>query len=167
MNAHFNAWNCPHCAASDFRFVGDGVFQCAYCDGKTDFRELSPEVYGNRRLGAELKAFFQEKIDELQRLKAENAACVREFSAKASQDKLGVFSVVCLLLSAFLFLGAFTSPILALFALPPMIAYFPIKRYRVKMRRLYQPLAAHYASEVVKCDEELNSYTRLLSKFAT
>ena len=167
MKINFNSWNCPYCAASNFLFVDKGVFQCTYCNGKTDFYELSPETYANRQLGAELKNFFQEKIDALQRLKAENAAYVREYTTKAHQDKLGWISVLCLIFSIGLFLNVFTMPILALFALPPLIAYILIKRYRVKMKEKYQPLASYYAANVVKYDDELSVYTRLLSKFAS
>ena len=165
LKIHFNHWNCPHCAASDFRFVKNGEFQCDYCNNSTNFYEVDKEVYLNKFLGKELKQFYKEKIDKLERNKAVHLAYVKQYSAKASQDKLGYLSFFCILLFIGLILNVFTYPVCALLSIPFLVAYILIKRYRKSKREQYQPLASYYASNVVKCDEELSAYTRLLSKF--
>jgi hypothetical protein len=163
LKVSYSKLKCPHCGSGDFNLLYDDVFLCEYCQEKFNFNieeiDFSEE---NEIFIQELKEQFANKVRALHDEIIKNRAYLNEYSKKANPRKLIAFSIA-LIIFAFLSIFSYVLVGLPLLAIGVALYVFAKKNEKNK-RQTYQPKANFYASKIVELSEQIDYYTRLLSK---
>lgn len=165
LKAECSNIHCPSCGAAKVVLTDGDVFRCEYCDTKFNFDldDIEPSTE-NKIMLEELKGLFSEKKALLEGEKQKYKNLLVYYSVKSSAKKSEILSVVCLLISVAFLFSVGISPFLALGAVPGIAVFIVILLYRKKVYKKYHPFAQYFASKVVKYEEQISVYTKLLSK---
>ena len=165
MKAACSGIRCPSCGSKAVRLTEGDRFACEYCgtDFNFDLDNIEPSAE-NKIFIEELKAVFRERKELLEEDKSKNKFFLQYYSEKSSAKKAGYVSAACFVLSAASLFCIGISPYFAIGAAAGLAAFAALCLYRKKVHGRYHPFAMHYAEKVVKTEEQINVYTRLLSK---
>ena len=163
MKISYSKLKCPHCGSSEFNLLNDDIFLCKYCDEKFNFDieeiDFSEE---NKVFIQDLKDEFTDKVRLLHEEIVKNRALLNEYSKKANPRKLNAFSIILIILAvlisfSYFFVGL---PLLAI----GVLIYIISKKDEKNKQQKYQPQANYYASKIVELMEQIDYYTKLLSR---
>lgn len=163
MKVNYSRLRCPYCGADDFSLSGADVFLCHYCNEKFNFNldeiEFTPK---NKVFVEDLKAQFYDKIKSLYKEMSLYREKLNYYNKLAYPKKLKIFSYVGLLISV-ICIGAVPLLFAPLSILFLGLTFFSYNRAKNKYNK-HHPAALHYASKIVDLENEVNFYTKLISK---
>lgn len=171
LNENYKELRCPHCGAKEFKIISDDVFLCEYCNRKFNFNlENILQDKENEVLIEELKEQFCEKITELNEKKLESKACLIYYKKKANPKKpIIIFGVIFALASFLLYSSLFmentiltiVSAVVSAVGLTLLVI---AKIHNKKMAKKYRPFVTYFAAEVAEYENEIDFYSKLVSK---
>ena len=163
MKISYSKLKCPHCGSGEFNLLNDDIFLCKYCDEKFNFNieeiDFSEE---NKVFIQELKEEFTDKVRLLHEEIVKNRILLNEYSKKANPRKLKAFSIILIIIAVLTIFSYFFVG-LPLLVIGILIYIFSKKDEKNKQQK-YQPQTNYYASKIVELMEQIDYYTKLLSK---
>lgn len=161
MKTYFSSLKCPHCGAQDYEIIEKDIFCCNYCSQKFNYDlddiDLSSE---NKIFIEELKKEFYNKLNELNEKKRTNKIGLLYYSKKANNRKVSIIFLTLFLISI-LFINL-------VYVIPFSVLFFILWRIAVKFNKInynkYYPIASKFALRIIKIDNEIVLYTKLISK---
>ena len=173
LKIHCNRLRCPYCGSAKYKITKGDVFVCEYCSEKFNFEleklDFSDE---NKIYIEELKEEFTKKVLELYEKKKRYYISLINYKKCAYPKKLYYFSLIFLIFSSFTFLASvsnyYTLHNLVNYSLIGIcigiIAVFLSKQRNKKALKKYEPFVLLYAKKIVNCQEEIDAYTKLVSR---
>jgi len=162
---------CPHCGAKEFRIVNDDVFLCEYCNQKFNFNVDDVPLTGkNSVFVEEMKEQFNRKIAALNEKKRQSNALLLYYRKLANPTKLVTVSAVIFAVSSLLLVSALIyreiiSIIFPAISFAVSLTLFVFAKIHKKIRsQKYRPYVTYLAAEIADYDNEINYYTKLISK---
>ena len=163
MKVNYSRLRCPYCGADDFSLSGADVFLCHYCNEKFNFNLDEIEFTQKNKVFVEdLKAQFSYKVKGLYAEISSYRKKINHYNKLSYPKGLKIFSIIGMIFSL-IFISIF--PLLSLFSILFFVGLLVLS-FRLARKRYdkFHPIALHYASKIVECQNELNYYTKLISK---
>ncbi len=173
LKIHCNSLRCPHCGSAKYKITNGDIFICEYCGEKFNFEleklDFSAE---NKIYIEELKEEFSNKVLELYEMKKRYHLSLMKYKKCAYPKKLYCFSIIFLIFSIFTFLASVSNyselaSVLTYSITGIFLGVFLLivsKLRNKKMFQKYEPFVLLYAKKIVNCQEEIDAYTKIISR---
>ena len=163
----FSEIQCPYCGATEFTVVEDDILQCAYCNKKFGFDHAKLLSNGKNAIFVhELTAALNAEKESLKTERKRAKLLLDYCMSKASRRTLKIMSAILLITAAVSLIWIFFLFYALYLFLAASAAYAVVRIVRKILYRKYHPIALRYASEVARCDDLINRYDRLISKYS-
>lgn len=165
MKTFCKGLRCAYCACERFLLLENDTFQCEACERKFDINLDGVEIdHTDKDSLNSIKMLFHERVQELERKKAENKKLLVQYSVKETQRKMEVWGFISLLFSIGCLLNIILFPYMAILSVVGGVFFFFAKKYRKKMYKKYHPLVVYYAHIIAEFDNKIQLYQRAHSR---
>ena len=172
MKISYSNLSCPHCGSKKFDLVDDDIFLCEYCNEKFNFSlEEIDFAAENKIFREELKAKFEEKINELNNEKKKYHTNLLYYKKLAYPKLLTIISAILLTLSTLVFFASLfpdNIPLSVAFCficnIISLILFVLVKIYGKTKYNKYRSYISFCAEKIVDYDDKINLYVNLISK---
>lgn len=176
-------FRCPHCGSQKFKIIDDNAILCEYCDQESNFSVDEIENRNeNKAFIKELQERYNAKLAELYKEKGQAHAYMLYCKKLANPKRLLVAFGISLAITIMLLLLiptvyasteyansktgiriAYIICAIIFFAIS-LVGFLFARMRNKKMRQKYQPHISHYAAQIVACENEIEIYTKQISK---
>ncbi|MBO4262351.1 MAG: hypothetical protein J5903_01035 [Clostridia bacterium] len=169
MKTYYSNLQCPHCGATNPKLIKEDTFLCSYCNSKFNYTLEEISFSGENKIFIqELKEEFGKRLETLQKERAKNRAMLNYYSHRANSRTLSRVILVLTIVFFITFLLLVQGRKFSLFAMLCPIVFLCLYglsligyKHRYKKNK---PFSMYYATQVVKIEEEIEFYTKLISR---